>query len=669
MFSLAVMELALQIQYSNAFSRRFTTRRQVGPVENTTTNFVSDTATVNQGLIRPEQYCQDNPNVALGCYVYGASNADNASAGVLVEFPYASTGTDSHTALATNQQLGSIQGLAYRRSTDSLFAASYIKRHIGLGPGGKPGDIYLITGARDGFPSVPNVVATLNPSENDPHTGDYANDPGIYDAVGKVGVGGLAVSEDETALYAVNLSNVSLDSISLGAPPNLDIGDPTSTSIPIPTDCPGSVNGRSDFEPFGVAVHNGLVYVGAICSAESTVSEANPLGIPGQMHAYVLTYVPGTGFTNVNTPALEFQLDYPRKCANEAQNYPDCAATGTSNLNAAAEPAAWNPWHTGYIRYRDNNGSNGVVAYPQPMFTGITFDDNNDIIMGLRDRFGDQMGSNVAAPPNSPYSSDGSISGVSAGQTLRACVNINGPGWVLENNAQCGSVQTTGNTCTAAGQGPGGGKYYYDDEFNPYHNAVSLGSLLQITGLAEVMSTAFDPVNDGNTIFAGGTRTWNNTTGTATNSYLIYQSGTPGTFGKANGLGSLTALCQAAPFEIGHRIWLDTNGNGIQDAGEAGIPNVTVSLFDNNGVRIGTTTTDANGNYYFNNTNGSISSGNTLSPYNTYHIKLDNVNDYTNGGALQGLGLTTANQGTHVNINSKGILPNTASPPSDTNAP
>lgn len=352
------------------------------PVENTTTNFVSDTATVNQGLIRPEQYCQDNPNVALGCYVYGASNADNASAGVLVEFPYASTGTDSHTALATNQQLGSIQGLAYRRSTDSLFAASYIKRHTGLGPGGKPGDIYLITGARDGFPSVPNVVATLNPSENDPHTGDYANDPGIYDAVGKVGVGGLAVSEDETALYAVNLSNVSLDSISLGAPPNLDIGDPTSTSIPIPTDCPGSVNGRSDFEPFGVAVHNGLVYVGAICSAESTVSEANPLGIPGQMHAYVLTYVPGTGFTNVNTPALEFQLDYPRKCANEAQNYPDCAATGTSNLNAAAEPAAWNPWHTGYIRYRDNNGSNGVVAYPQPMFTGITFDDNNDIIMG-----------------------------------------------------------------------------------------------------------------------------------------------------------------------------------------------------------------------------------------------------------------------------------------------
>ena len=646
------------------------------PVENTTTNFVSDTATVSQGLIRPDQYCQDNPDVAVGCYVFGASNGNNAQAGVLVKFPYTSSGTASHTALSTEAQLGSVWGLAYRRSTDSLFAASFIKRHTGLGPGAKPGDIYLISGARDGSPSVPSVVATLNPGENDPHTGDYLNDANIYDQVGKVGIGGLALSEDETTLYAVNLSNVSLDSIPLGPPPTLNIGNVSSTPIPIPADCPGFVNGRSDFEPFGVTFHNGLVYVGAVCSAESTVSAANPLGIASQMHAYVLTFVPGTGFTNVNTPALEFQLDYPRKCANEASTYPACAATGVNNLNAAAEPAVWNPWHTGYIRYRDINGTNSAVVYPQPMFTRIAFDNNNDIILGLRDRFADQMGVSAPVPPGSPYSTDQSVSGVSAGQTLRACVNTGGSGWTLENNAQCGGVQTVGNTGNFAGQGPGGGKYYYNDEFDPYHNAVSLGGLLQVTGLAEVMSTTFDPLDDGNTIFAGGTRTWDNTAGSTINSYKIYQDTTgfggnpPGaTFGKANGLGDLIALCQSAPFEIGHRIWLDSNGNGIQDAGEPGLANVTVSLFDNNGTRIGTTTTDANGNYYFNNTNGSLSQGNTLSPYNVYHIKLDNPADYQSGGALSGLGLTAANQGTDVNINSKGTLPDTATPPSGTNAP
>ena len=52
--------------------------------------------------------------------------------------------------------------------------------------------------------------------------------------------------------------------------------------------------------------------------------------------------------------------------------------------------------------------------------------------------------------------------------------------------------------------------------------------------------------------------------------------------------------------EIGDFVWNDLNGNGIQDAGEPGIPNVTVQLFNCGGtVPIAITTTDANGNYLF----------------------------------------------------------------------
>jgi hypothetical protein len=54
---------------------------------------------------------------------------------------------------------------------------------------------------------------------------------------------------------------------------------------------------------------------------------------------------------------------------------------------------------------------------------------------------------------------------------------------------------------------------------------------------------------------------------------------------KANGLGDL--------------VWADNNGNGMQDAGEAGIPNVTVNLKNNSGSILATTTTDANGKYFF----------------------------------------------------------------------
>lgn len=49
---------------------------------------------------------------------------------------------------------------------------------------------------------------------------------------------------------------------------------------------------------------------------------------------------------------------------------------------------------------------------------------------------------------------------------------------------------------------------------------------------------------------------------------------------------------------IGDRVWADVNENGVQDAGEAGIPGVTVRLL-RDGAPFSTTTTDANGNYTF----------------------------------------------------------------------
>ncbi len=64
---------------------------------------------------------------------------------------------------------------------------------------------------------------------------------------------------------------------------------------------------------------------------------------------------------------------------------------------------------------------------------------------------------------------------------------------------------------------------------------------------------------------------------------------------------------------LGDFVWNDTDGDGLQDAGEAGLPNISVRLWqdsNNNGVfdsglggdfLMGTTVTDANGNYTFTN--------------------------------------------------------------------
>ena len=50
---------------------------------------------------------------------------------------------------------------------------------------------------------------------------------------------------------------------------------------------------------------------------------------------------------------------------------------------------------------------------------------------------------------------------------------------------------------------------------------------------------------------------------------------------------------------MGDRVWLDSNGNGLQDSGEAGFANVTVKLLNASGAVVATTTTDAAGNYLF----------------------------------------------------------------------
>ncbi|HEY3613743.1 MAG TPA: SdrD B-like domain-containing protein [Gaiellales bacterium] len=66
------------------------------------------------------------------------------------------------------------------------------------------------------------------------------------------------------------------------------------------------------------------------------------------------------------------------------------------------------------------------------------------------------------------------------------------------------------------------------------------------------------------------------------------------------------------PAALGDRVWIDTDHNGIQDAGEVGVPGVGVTLHDASGATVGHTVTDANGLYLFDGLNAG-----------TYHVCFD----------------------------------------------
>ncbi|MDX2344228.1 MAG: SdrD B-like domain-containing protein, partial [Acidimicrobiia bacterium] len=51
--------------------------------------------------------------------------------------------------------------------------------------------------------------------------------------------------------------------------------------------------------------------------------------------------------------------------------------------------------------------------------------------------------------------------------------------------------------------------------------------------------------------------------------------------------------------DLGSTVWIDTDGDGVVDPDENGIPNVTVSLYDETGLLIAITVTDSDGNYLF----------------------------------------------------------------------
>ncbi|MBL8387300.1 MAG: carboxypeptidase regulatory-like domain-containing protein [Hydrogenophaga sp.] len=54
-----------------------------------------------------------------------------------------------------------------------------------------------------------------------------------------------------------------------------------------------------------------------------------------------------------------------------------------------------------------------------------------------------------------------------------------------------------------------------------------------------------------------------------------------------------------AKASLGSRVWCDSNGNGLQDSGEAGVAGVSVKLLDASNTVVATTTTNASGDYSF----------------------------------------------------------------------
>ena len=556
----------------------------------TTVQFVADgnSGNVNLGILDAASFCQNNPTLVTSCFVFGGeppAGGPYPTEAVVVDFPYSAgansaTNTDynqpsTHTLMAQEQAVGTVFGLGYRSQTNRVYAAAFMKKHSRYGPNGT-GAIYLID------PTVANGAPTLFADLNaifgaatagtDAHAGnggDYDRDNFNvgWDAVGKTSLGGLEVTPDGAFVFVVNLADRQIYRLPTSGPLNTT----TVSRVSIPLNAPGATGGGADLRPFALQYHNGLLYAGIVNSAESVGATA------ANLRAYVYTLNPATLVFSA-APVFDFPLNYPR---GEVQTF------------NPPGPAEWNPWRATYASQSPPN----TATYPQPMLSGMSFDVDGNMTIAIRDRAGDQLGFFTRDDPGVSNRREG----VSGGDTLLAAVNTPGDltsGWVLESNAQAGSFGPTGGAGNA--EGPGNGEYFFQDDYAGVHQELSGGSVLQLPGFPDVVSSAFDPGLD---VRAGGFMWMRQSNGTKAKGYNVFITGFVAppapTFSKANGFGEMVAICQAAPIEVGNRVWDDIDADGVQDPGEPTLDGVTVQLIASGGAVLATAVTANGGQYYF----------------------------------------------------------------------
>ncbi len=432
-------------------------------------------------------------------------------------------------------------------------------------------------GAPTLFAKVPGAAVT-------PHdTLDMLKDPGFTNAPGKESIGGLALSEDGSTLYAVNLLTRSL--VSFDA-----TGTRASTpkvTVPIPD--PGCA-APTDWRPFAVATHDNTLYVGGVCSAESTQNRAD-------LKAVVYSY-DGNRFTTVLTHPLDFQ---------RGEVFIGAAAA------ASAQNNHWNPWNTNLLGW-DQFNLGGAFIDPQPELASLAFARDGSMVLGFRDRFMDVLSAKGQDPRllnNTPEL------GMSGGDINMACAHPTG-GYSWEGTGNCPNHATPAND---DGEGSGVVEYFPGDFFSGGHQETALGAVAYIPQQQSVVSTEFDPTVN---IETAGTGYYNINTGagpgnnTSANAYQFIGQEQNG-FGKAGGLGDIAYEAANAPIQIGNLVWFDGDHNGIQDPGQVPLPGATINLLDASGKKVATTKTDAAGEYYF----GGVGAAYQLTPGAKYTVQFD----------------------------------------------
>jgi hypothetical protein len=474
-----------------------------------------------------------------------------------------------HTAYAKVADVGALYGIAHGEGNPEAptavgqgphsFYGAYLKSQTRFGPLG-PGGIYLRTGDTvTPYVTIPNAGGDASPLGGI----HLATGTDLMTEVGKASLGDLELDADEHLLYVTNLADRRVYAVDTWA--NTVLGA-----------LPASPNGcavAADQRPFGLKVKGSTLYLGTVCSAEST---QKPADLGADVWAYDITAKAWKP-----TPVMH------------AMAKPGVAG-------AAATFGGFTPWNA------DISGAAEVNR--APMLTSLDITEDATLVLGIRSRVGDMA---LAHTGGNQINGSGAVTKVSA--------NADGT-WpsFLDSDPSVANIDAN----------PAQPPLFPSRNFDGGSGAQGAVVAIPMThaglaGASEVATTQrdlfswnaqgvlwFDTKAAGPATITGGE-----------------EANRRGMFAKASGLGDLEVL--AAWRVFGDQVWLDANGDGHHDAGEAGLGGVVLHLRATcAGDDLAKVTTDATGHYAF-----------YVKPYTTYAVVADEA-QFANGAVLAGRSLS-----------------------------
>jgi len=193
--------------------------------------------TANLGLFNPDNFIEDglDPRLITTCFIVGSAAGSNEE-GIVSVLHSASGQNPAITVDSEIQDVGAVYGLAYNKETEAIFAGAFQKRSSDVGTGANGNDngngvIYRISDVADanGGNNSVNKFIDLDEYYNQyfSETGayahgdsangdsasnrgsiDFATDIDSFNAVTKVGLGDVEISEDRQHIWTINLADL-----------------------------------------------------------------------------------------------------------------------------------------------------------------------------------------------------------------------------------------------------------------------------------------------------------------------------------------------------------------------------------------------------------------------------------------------------------------------------